>query len=152
MAGFSLEPRERVVVDVSAPLSTLTLPALEAILLTGVAWIVIGYLDRPEVSVSLDLRNALVGLWALALCWRLVLPLCRVRRQRFMVTTRRILVRGPGLGARTDEMPLHYVRGARKKGRGRLALGLMGYDRPLVFARIPRPKRVAQAIDGLTRW
>ncbi|KQB87525.1 PH domain-containing protein [Corynebacterium lowii] len=152
MAGFSPEPREKVVVDVSAPLSTLTFPALEAILLTGVVWIIIGYLDRPEVTVGLGLRNALVGLWALGLCWRLVLPLWRSRHQRFMVTTRRILVRGPGLRARTDEVPLRQVRGAKKRGRGRLALGLMGYDRPLIFARIPRPKRVAQAITALTYW
>ncbi|WPF66622.1 MULTISPECIES: hypothetical protein [unclassified Corynebacterium] len=152
MGTFRPGSRERVVVDVSAPLSTLIFPALEAILLTGVAWIVIGYVDRPEVSVSMNLRNALVGVWALGVVWRLLLPILRARRQRFMVTTQRIVVRGPGLGARTDEISLRQVRGARKYGRGRVALGLIGYDRPVVFARLPRPKKVAQAITGLVRW
>ncbi|MBC3185918.1 hypothetical protein H7347_04920 [Corynebacterium sp. zg-331] len=152
MAAFRLGPGERMVVDVCAPLSTLIFPALEAIVLTGVAWIGVGYLDRPEVAVNLDLRNALVGAWALALAWRLLLPLRRARRQRFMVTTQRIVVRGPGWRARTEEIALHRVRGARKRGRGRVALGLAGYDRPVVFARLPRPKKVAQAITDLVRW
>lgn len=152
MGTFRPGPRERVVVDVSAPLRTLIFPVLETILLTGVAWIVIGYLDRPEVAVSMTVRNALVGLWALGVGWRLLIPLCRARRQRFMVTTQRIVVRGPRLGARTDEIPLRQVRGARKYGRGRVALGLIGYDRPVVFARLPRPKKVAQAVSGLVRW
>ncbi|WIM72959.1 hypothetical protein QP028_04160 [Corynebacterium suedekumii] len=79
--------------DLTAPLHTLTFPVLELILITGLCWMGIGWLDQPGQVIDIQLRNGVVLLWALLVLWRFVLPLLRARRRRFMLTDRRIIVR-----------------------------------------------------------
>lgn len=136
--------------DLTAPLTTLTFPVVESLLATALCWMAIGYVDREW---NPQLHNLIVAVWALILVWRLVLPLVRRRRQRFALTTERIIVRGQGLRTREDSIPLHQVVGATKRRKG-LYVDVAGMSRPLVFDGVPRAKKVTAEINQLVgrRW
>lgn len=148
MSGIQLEPGEKVRVDLTAPLSSLAFPFLELILITGLCWMGIGYLDRPDpaTTVPADLRNAVVVIWLLLATWRFLLPLARSRRRRFMVTDRRVLVRAGTFKARTDSIPLRQIHGVERR-RNRISLALGGFARPLHFREVPKAKKAAAAIS-----
>ncbi|MGD7003048.1 PH domain-containing protein [Corynebacterium halotolerans] len=148
MAGFRLERGEQVKVDLTSSLSSLTFPLLELILITGLFWMGIGYLDRPEVieSVPMELRNAVVIIWLALAVWRFVLPVIRARRRRFVVTDRRVMLRAGRFGARVDSIPLRQIQGASRR-RNRISLAIAGYQRPLFFRDIPKAKKAVAAIN-----
>ncbi|QGU06575.1 Bacterial membrane flanked domain protein [Corynebacterium occultum] len=148
MSGIQLEAGEKVRVDLTSPLTSLTFPFLELILITGLCWMGIGYLDRPDLATTIptDLRNAVVVIWLLLVTWRFILPLARSRRRRFMVTDRRVLVRAGTFKARTDSIPLRQIHHVDRR-RNRIALALGGFDRPLHFKDVPKAKKAAAVIN-----
>lgn len=146
MGMFRPGDGEVVRADVTAPLRTLTFPVLELILITGVSWILIGWLDRPDMVVDVQLRNGVVLIWFLLAVWRFVLPLIRARRRRFIVTDRRIVVRDGAFRSRVDSIPLRDVRGVSRRRRG-ISLAISGFARPLYFPDVPKTKKVAGLIE-----
>lgn len=146
MGMFRPGDGEVVRADVTAPLRTLTFPVLELILITGVSWILIGWLDRPDMVVDVQLRNGVVLIWFLLAVWRFVLPLIRARRRRFIVTDRRIVVRDGAFRSRVDSIPLRDIRGVSRRRRG-ISLAISGFARPLYFPDVPKTKRVAGLIE-----
>ncbi|AIG63762.1 hypothetical protein CATYP_02650 [Corynebacterium atypicum] len=143
---------ERVLVDLTAPLGSLTFKVLEAAIITAVVWIIIGILDGPQAGlVPIEWRNAVVAIWAGLVCWRLGLPLVRARRQLFQVTDRRVRVRAPGLGTRTDSIALASILDCRRMRRQKISLTVLGVARPLIFDRIAHAKKVAQIIQQRLR-
>lgn len=145
MSLLRLGPNEIVRADMTAPARTLVFPFLELVLITGVCWIGIGYLDQPGLAVDPVLRNAVVGLWAVLAVWRFVLPLLRARRQRFVVTDRRIIARAGTFRSRVDSIPLRDVHFVRRYRTG-LSVSIYGHDRPLYFADVPRAKKLERLI------
>lgn len=140
---FQTHDGEQVLVDVCAPLSTLTFPFMELIVITGVAWIAIGWMDvTPGIDPAL--RNLVVVLWALLALWRFVGPLVASRRRRFMLTDRRILARGRR-GA-VDSIPLEQIHSARRV-KGGISVAVYGYDRPLVFEDVGKARAVDKALQ-----
>ncbi len=140
---FQTHDGEQVLVDVCAPLSTLTFPLMELIVITGVAWIAIGWMDvTPGIDPAL--RNLAVALWALLALWRFVGPLVASRRRRFMLTDRRILARGRR-GA-VDSIPLEQIHSARRV-KGGISVAVYGYDRPLVFEDVGKARAVDKALQ-----
>ncbi|MEJ6013555.1 hypothetical protein WG936_06870 [Corynebacterium sp. H127] len=131
--------------DLTAPLSSLTFPVIETLLLTTVCWMAIGWADNQGL---VDLHNGIAVLWMLLIFWRLILPLLRLRRQRFAVTSERLIVRAPGFGSREDSIPLQHILGAYKK-KGSLYVDVSGMSRPLIFPDVPKAKRVAAEINEL---
>lgn len=146
MGDFRLGPGEVVRADLTAPLRTLTFPALELFAITGAWWIGIGWIDAGHLPLDVHQRNLLVLGWMLVVCWRFLLPLVRSRRQRFIITNQRILVRAPKLRAPLDSIALRDVRGARRTRRG-IALSLVGYQRPLFFPDVPKAKKAVALIE-----
>lgn len=147
----SLHPArgERVYVDMTSSLSSLTFHVLEAIACTGLAWIAIGYIDGGGlynwgVTDYAGPRNAVLIIWVLLLLWRLVLPVWRARRKRFMVTNRRLVVRQDRLSASAAELPLSDITDVNRGKRGQILVHAWGRPRPLVFSGIPRTKRVVE--------
>ncbi|WP_027004563.1 PH domain-containing protein [Corynebacterium halotolerans] len=138
---------EVVRADVTSPLRSLTFPVLELILITGLSWILIGWLDRPEAVVDMQLRNGVVVVWFLLALWRFGLPLLRSRRRRFIVTDRRIVVRDGALRSRVDSIPLRDVRAVSRRRRG-ISLAISGFARPLYFPDVPKTKKVAGLIES----
>lgn len=146
MGLFRLGDGEVVRADLTAPLRALTFPVLELILITGISWILIGWLDRPDAFVDVQLRNAVVVGWFLLAVWRFGLPLLRSRRRRFIVTDRRIVVRDGALRSRVDSIPLRDVRAVSRRRRG-ISLAISGYARPLYFPDVPKTKKITGLIE-----
>lgn len=126
----------------SPPLTALVFPFLEMIVVTAVSWMIIGWMDANGVDVGI--RNALVGVWALLAFWRFVLPLIRTRKQRFVVTNKRVLYVPSGRG-RTESIPLAQIRDARRY-RGGMNVVVYGYGQPVYFPDVGRGKRVEELI------
>ncbi len=137
---LTMRPGETPLVDVTAPYRSLTFPVLELILVTGVAWMAIGWVDT-NVGDPL-IHNALVILWALLALWRFVLPVYRARRRRFIVTNTRVIAR---TGRKVDSIPLTDISGVRRR-RGGISLSIHGYERALYFPELPKTKRIENII------
>lgn len=146
MGAFRLGRGEVVRADMTAPARTLFFPFLELILITGVCAIAVGYMDRPGVDWDPILRNAVLVLWAALSIWRFVLPLIRARRQRFMVTNHRVIVRAGRWRARTDSILLRDVYSVRRHRRG-ISIAIHGYPRALLFPDVPKAKKIVRLID-----
>jgi len=143
-AQFKVGEGEIVLADVCAPLSSLTIPLLEVIMLTGVAWMAIGWMDVTPGVDSL-LRNAVVGVWALIVLWRFVGPVMASRRRRFVVTDKRILARGKR-GA-VDSIPHRQIHSVRRH-RGGISVAVYGYDRPIYFERVGKSRAVEKVLQA----
>ena len=146
MALFRPVEGEVVRADLTAPLHTLTFPTLELILVTGLSWMLIGWLDQPGSTVDPQLRNGVVLVWALLALWRFVWPLLKSRRRRFVVTDQRLVVRAGEFRSRADSIPFRDIRSVQRRRSG-IFLAISGYDRPLYFPDVPRAKRVAALIE-----
>lgn len=144
MGKLSMREGEVKRVDVTAPYRSFLFPVLELVLITGVCWMGIGWIDANTFDPTQ--RGAVLLAWALLALWRFVLPLMRARRRRFIVTNHRILARGGKFGAHTDSIPLRDVAGVRRR-RGGITLAIRGYDRPLYFPDLPKPKKIERIID-----
>lgn len=148
MSWPRLQPGEWVYADVTSPPGVLGFPLLEMIAYTGLVWMAIGYLDNPS-AIMLDpmIRPALLGLWALLVLWRFVLPLVRSRRRRFIVTNYRIIARPDRLRSRGESIPLRDIHSARRH-RGGMSVAVFGYDRPLYFPQVGKPRKVETVLRG----
>ncbi|WP_026196098.1 PH domain-containing protein [Corynebacterium lubricantis] len=145
MARFKLGRGEYVRADMCAPLSSMTFPFLELVLITGICWIVIGFMDQPGSVIDVQIRNLVVALWALLAAWRFVLPLLKSRKQRFVVTNKRVLARSGELRNRVDSIPLSQIHSARRY-KGGISLAVYGFDRPIYFANVGKSKKVEQIL------
>ncbi|WBT09321.1 hypothetical protein PAB09_03035 [Corynebacterium sp. SCR221107] len=147
--NVNLGPDEYVLVDVTSSLASLTYPVVQLTLITGVAWMGIGFIDQPQPEVIVDtgMRNIFVGVWALLVLWRFVLPVIKARRQRLILTNKRLILRAPGLRGYSDSIPLHAIRQVMRRGKS-LHLAIRGYDRPITINDVPRARKVAEIIDS----
>lgn len=142
-APFRIGGDEVVLADVCAPLSSLTIPLLELVAITGVAWIAIGWMDVTP-HVDLALRNLVVLIWALLVAWRFLVPLVASRRRRFVVTDKRILARGRR-GA-VDSIPLRQIHSARRK-RGGISIAVYGFAQPILFEQVGKTRAVEKELQ-----
>jgi hypothetical protein len=140
---------EVVFVDMTCPFSALTFPVLELVIITGLAWMGIGYLDSPYAPwiVDVNLRNGVVGLWAILVVLRFILPVVGRRRQRLLVTNHRVLVRNAGFRGGTYTIPLNAIRDVGRR-RSNILLSVRGHDRPVVIPDVPRTKKVHAQIEA----
>ncbi|AKE38493.1 hypothetical protein [Corynebacterium camporealensis] len=136
---------EVVRADVTTPFRALIFPLLELILITGLAWIAIGWADMQGIDAML--RNAIVVIWAALITWRFAMPVYHSRRKRFIVTNRRVIARE---GKHIDSIPLSDIRGARRR-RGGISLAIHGFERPMFFPQVPKSKQI-EAIINEPRW
>ena len=151
--------QEHVYVDLTSPLSAMLFPVMELILITGVCWMAIGYLDRlpdrfgyvPATDFPDGTREVILTIWAVLALWRFVLPLLRQRRYRVTVTDRKLLVRPSGLRSRYDSIPINYLRGVQRR-RNTLILGVGGQHRPYVMADVPKARKVESVLRGVRHW
>lgn len=154
MSVMKMGPGEHKLADVTAPLSALTLPVLELIVLTGLAWMGIGWMDVNGVPSIAGItpgdyptvRNGLVGLWAIMILWRFVLPVIRQRRKRFIVTNQRIIARTGSLGGRADNIWLGDILTARRR-RGGISLAIRGYEHGIFVPDVAKNKQIEKLIQ-----
>ncbi|WP_301925400.1 hypothetical protein [Corynebacterium glaucum] len=144
---FRVGEGEVVLADVNAPLSTLIFPLLELVVLTGVAWIAIGWMDITP-GIPPVVRNLVVALWALLAFLRFLLPLLRTRRRRFIVTDRRVLARGRS--GSVDSIPLRQIHSVRRS-RGGIDLGIYGFGSPIHFEQVGKSRQVEKVLHSRLR-
>ena len=142
---FAIGEDEFVLADVTAPVSDLIFPLLELILITGVCWIAIGWMDvNPTVPVVA--RNATVILWLALSTWRFLVPVIGGRRRRFVVTDRRVLARGRS--GKVDSIPHAQIHSAQRDAGG-LNITVYGFPRPIRFDQVGRTRQVEKLINSL---
>ena len=147
---------DRVHVDLTSSLSGMLFPVLELIIITGVCWIGIGFLDQlpawdgsnPADQFPAGSRDLLLLLWAGLSFWRFGLPLIRQRRFRVILTDRKLLVRPAGLRTGYDSIPLTYVQGVQRR-RNTLTVGVGGQPRPYVIDNVPKARKVESILRDL---
>ncbi|WP_087116101.1 hypothetical protein [Corynebacterium urinipleomorphum] len=144
MAKIKLGRGEVVLADMAPPMRGLIFPFLELIIATALSWMLVGWMDASGMDTGI--RNAVVCIWFLIVLWRFVLPLIRMRRQRFVVTNKRVIF-VPGGRGRTESIPLMQIRGVRRR-RGGIDVGVLGYGEAVHFPDVGRAKRVQALIEG----
>ncbi|WJY67468.1 hypothetical protein [Corynebacterium auris] len=137
---------EVVLADTCEPTSGLVFPLLETIVVTGVCWIAIGWMDANGIAAGF--RNLVVALWAVLVVLRFVRPVVASRRRRFMVTNQRVLARSGSGGV--DSIPLEQIHSVRRSRAG-LSLWVHGLDRPLLYPAVGRAKKVQKILNGQVR-
>lgn len=147
MTEPKLERGERVLVDLTEPLFSLTHKVAQNIIVTAVVWVIVGLFDRPnQAYVDPTVRNGLVAVWLLYLLFQLVIPVWKSRRRLFIVTTQRVIVRLPRFTRRVDSIPLRDVYAVRRS-RSTIQFSVLGHYRPLQFHHVARAKKVAAIIE-----
>lgn len=142
MAKIKLGRGEVVLADMAPPLRGVIYPFLELIIATALFWMLIGWMDTAGMDAGI--RNAVVGIWFLVVLWRFILPLIRQRRQRFMVTNKRVMF-VPGGRGRTESIPFAQISDVRRR-RGGIDIGLLGYGEAVHFPDVGRARRVEALI------
>lgn len=158
MSVMRMAPGEHKLADVTAPMRALTLPVLELIIITGLAWMGIGWMDAHGIPSIADTplgeypttRNGLVGLWAVGVAWRFILPVMRHRRKRFILTNQRIIARPGNLGGRPDNIWLGDVLGVRRR-RGGISLAIRGYEQGVFMPDVAKNKQIEKLIHSQLR-
>ncbi|AWB83525.1 hypothetical protein [Corynebacterium liangguodongii] len=142
MAGrLPLAEGEVVLADTTSPLSSMIFPLLEFVVVTGVCWGAIGWMDFHAVPAAA--RNLVVALWAIVGVVRFLLPLVAARRRRFVVTQHRVLARGRR-GA-IDSIPFGDIHSVRRE-RGGISVAVYGFERPLYFPEVGRARKVERVL------
>ena len=131
---------ERLRVDVTSPYISMLFPALELIIITGITWIIIGYMDSDKDT---NIRNLMVGIWAALSLWRFVLPTIRLRNRRIMVNDERIIIHSAALRPTTHTIPLKFIRAVNRK-RNELILTVIGQPQPVVLRDVAHSRRVRE--------
>ena len=157
--GKHIAEGDRIHVDLTSPLSAMLFPIFELIVITGICWMGIGFLDQlpgidgtnPADSFPEGTRNLLVGVWAVLAAWRFGLPLIRQRRFRVILSDRKLLVRRAGLRTGFDSIPLSYIQRVQRR-RNTLVLGVGGHHRPYVMNQVPKARKVEALLKDLTFW
>ncbi len=126
--------------DMVPPVRTLMLPFLELIIITALSWMLIGWMDVNRIGA--DERNFYVFVWGALVAWRFLLPVIRLRKRRFLVTNKRVVVIN---NRSVDSIPLVQIRDARRH-RGGMNIGVFGYTQPVYFPNVGRAKRVEELI------
>ena len=136
---------ERLRVDVTSPYISMLFPALELIIITGITWIIIVYMDSDKAAWFLDtnIRNLMVGIWAALSLWRFVLPTIRLRNRRIMVNDERIIIHSATLRPTTHTIPLKFIRAVNRK-RNELILTVIGQPQPVVLRDVAYSRRVQE--------
>ncbi|WP_342319149.1 hypothetical protein [Corynebacterium mayonis] len=129
---------EVVLADTCGPISGLIFPLLETVVVTGVCWMAIGWMDVGGIEPLF--RNAVVALWGLLVVLRFIFPVVRSRRRRFTVTNRRVVAQG-------DSIPLRQIHSARRE-RGGLTLAVYGLGRPLHYPEVGKAKKVEKVLNS----
>ena len=167
MATIRMYEGERLLADVSPSRSTVVFPVLEMLLITGLAWLAVGWIDSQAAARAVDLLgyelyppSALVAAfpndrWAQIYLWghRLVLVLWAIglwrrgirhmifrQRSRMVLTTQRLVTASGGWRSRTGEVPLAHVVDARRKGSS-VAVYLRTSSVPVVLRNVPASKQ-----------
>lgn len=144
----NMDPDEEVLLDLNPVFGRLFMPTMELILITGVAWILIGFIDGPYIGSGdlMGVRTVLLVGWVAMIAWRVGLPVLRWLRERTVVTDRRLLMRD---GSRVSSVELRAIRSVDRKG-SEVRVRAAGAP-PIVLYDVPSARKISRIIDRRSR-
>ena len=146
-----LDTREAILLDTNPTFGRLVWPLLELMVITGVCWLLIGFIDGPAIAPG-DLqgvRQLLLFAWLGLILWRVVRPVLVWLGERFVLTDRRIILRRGIVRPQVVSIDLRSVRAVNRKG-GVLYLHTRSFGPPLAVEDIPSSRKVAKLVSRLT--
>ena len=151
MARSVLVAGEVELARVVPPLGALVVPLAELVLISGLSWLAVGWIDAngqtyvgpAEVALA---HNIVVAIFLILSLWRFVVPVVRRGQDRVQVTNRRVVITA---GGRAQSFPLADIRGVRRRGR-RLLISAAGYDRAIATPKVGKARKVEQLISQYT--
>lgn len=146
-----MDDDEDVVLDTNPVFGRLMWPLVELALITGVIWLLIGFIDSPRIAPGdlSGMRDVLLLAWPLLVAWRVVVPGLEWLGERFVLTDRRIILRRGLLRSRVVTVDLRAVRGVDRRGHV-LQLYVSPYGPPMAIRDVPATRKVAKMVNRMT--
>ncbi|WP_448852054.1 hypothetical protein [Corynebacterium sp. 335C] len=144
-----MDPGEEVLLDVNPVFTDLVRPMVELAVITGVIWLLVGFIDGPYIGDGdlRGLRAMLLTAWPLLLAWRVGAPVLGWLGRRLVVTDRRLILRRGIVRPDIVVVDLRSVRGVGRRGSV-LEVSTGPWRPPLVIEGVPGSRRVARVIAG----
>ncbi|UBI01949.1 YdbT family protein [Corynebacterium freneyi] len=146
-----MDDDEDVLLDVNPAFARLTWPLVELALITGVIWLLIGFIDSPRIAPGdlAGLRDFLLIMWPILVAWRVVKPGLEWLGERFVLTDRRIILRRGLLRPRVVTVDLRSVRGVERRGNV-LQVRVSPFGPPMAIRDVPSARKVAKMVNRMT--
>ena len=177
MAKLTIDPQEHLLADLSPQRRSVIFPVLELIIITGLAWLLVGLIDAhfdsvarstfgtiyspqtqivamlPEdqtLMVLLWLRRAVVVAWVVLSWTRCIRHLVFRSRSRMMLTDERLITATGHWRSEIAQIPLAHIVDARHRGSD-VALYTMGARMPVVLHNVPKAKKFVRLLKSEIR-
>lgn len=146
-----LDPEEVILLDTNPTFGRLIWPLLELMVITGVCWLLIGFIDGPAIAPGdmAGIRQLLIFAWVALILWRVARPVLGWLGERFVLTDRRILLRRGIVRTQVISIDLRSIRAVNRKGAV-LYLQTRSFGPPLAVEDIPSSRKVAKLVSRLT--
>ena len=146
-----MDDDEDVLLDVNPAFARLTWPLVELALITGVIWLLIGFIDSPRIAPGdlAGLRDFLLIMWPILVAWCVAKPGLEWLGERFVLTNRRIILRRGLLRPRVVTVDLRTVRGVERRGNV-LQLRVSPFGPPMAIRDVPSARKVAKMVNRMT--
>lgn len=146
-----MDDDEDVLLDVNPAFARLTWPLVELALITGVIWLLIGFIDSPRIAPGdlAGLRDFLLIMWPILVAWRVAKPGLEWLGERFVLTDRRIILRRGLLRPRVVTVDLRTVRGVERRGNV-LQVRVSPFGSPMAIRDVPSARKVAKMVNRMT--
>lgn len=146
-----MDDDENVLLDVNPAFARLTWPLVELALITGVIWLLIGFIDSPRIAPGdlAGLRDFLLIMWPILVAWRVAKPGLEWLGERFVLTDRRIILRRGLLRPRVVTVDLRTVRGVERRGNV-LQVRVSPFGPPMAIRDVPSARKVAKMVNRMT--
>ena len=144
-----MEPGEVALLDVNPVFSRLVRPLVDLVVVTGVIWLLIGFIDGPYIGDGdlAGMRATLMLAWPVLLAWRVGGPVLDWLGRRLVVTDRRLLLRRGIVRPEITSIDLRSIRAVDRRG-SMLAVSTRYWREPLVIEGVPGSRRVVRALPG----
>lgn len=143
-----MSDNEEVLFDLNPAFGRLFMPLMELILVTGVVWLLVGFIDGPYIGSGdlMGVRTMLLIGWVVMIAWRVGLPVARWLRERIVVTDEQLIVRD---GSRVRAIPLRAIRAVDRKG-SEVRIRASGAP-PVVLYDVPSARKISRILEHRSR-
>lgn len=154
MAKVTFDPHEVLLAELSPSRRSVFFPVLELLLVTGIIWMGIGFLDSGDFSLpqpqDMWVRRILLLLWVWLAWRRCIKHLIFRSRSRMVLTDQRLITATGHLRSQIAQIPLANIVDARAQG-GDVAVYVAGARVPIILHSVPQAKKFVRILQGQIR-
>lgn len=146
-----IDDDEEILLDTNPVFGRLVWPLFELLVITGIVWLLIGFIDNPGVASNdfMAIRNFLLLAWIVLVFFRVARPLLAWLGERFVLTDRRIILRRGLVRPRVVTIDLRSIRGIDRNGTV-LLLRTNPFGPPMALRDVPSTRKVAKMVARMT--